>query len=460
MKEERTVDVLLVCAILVSASVIVVPYLLPKPIPEITLRILTRDDSSITDEIENSFLASSYAEENNIIDIEWITHANSMWNILIGTGSIDLIMGPLDIMDDFGQSGLFRPITENILSEVNETIAGVPMKGYSSLQPIWCSYGISVMNFEILSNETVLQEYDLAIPETIEDLLSPDYYIAAINSSLVGLDWPISFSVGYHFRNFLTKAIGWKNGIQNLTCLFANSRLYHHDGEAIEALLDGEIGLTLTMFEGQSWEPLPGTISRTHLENMTAVKPNVIAIDNRTRQVSHSEAFIEHLLSPMGQTALLANNSGLMPVSREAFDYAETEIDWNIYAEFNWTTRSDGFGISESYSVEDNALGVYMGSTSLLTHGNLSNSWRNIFEAYGNGSISEIQFNYFKGLLGTPLTITDPLSHTNESFTQEYARRILIDLYDMDYADEITHLWLVAANQRYAMILSELSTLT
>ena len=315
------------------------------------------------------------------------------------------------------------------------------------------------MNFEILSNETVLQEYDLAIPETMEDLLSPDYYVAAINSSLIGLDWPISFSVGYHFRNLLTKAIGWNNGIQNLTCFFANSKLYHHDGEAIEALLDGEIGLTLTMFEGQSWESLPGTISRTHLENMTAVKPHVIAIDNRTGQASHSEAFIEHLLSPMGQAALLANYSGLMPVRHEAFDFTETEIDWSIYAEFNWTISSDGFGISNPYSLEDNALGVYMGSTSLLTHGNLTNSWRNIFEAYGNGSINEIQFNYFKGLLGTPLTITDPLSHTNESFTKEYARRILIDLYDVDYAVEITHLWLVAANQRYAMILSELSTL-
>ena len=50
-------DVLLVCAIIVSASIIVVPYLLPRPLPEITLRVLTQYDSSITDEIEDSFLS-------------------------------------------------------------------------------------------------------------------------------------------------------------------------------------------------------------------------------------------------------------------------------------------------------------------------------------------------------------------------------------------------------------------
>ena len=452
-------DVLLICAIIVSTSVILIPYFLPQPTPEITLRILTQNDSSITNEIEDSFLASSYAEDNDIVDIEWVTQVSNMWNILIGSGSIDLIMGPLDVVGDFGQSGQFQPISENILSVVNESIAGVSMKGYSELQPIWCSYAMRIMSFELLANETLLQECELAIPETMEDLLSPDYFPATLNSSLIGLDWPVSFSVGYHFRNFITKALGWKNGIQNLTCLFANSQLYNRDGEAFEALLEGEIGLTLTMFDGQSLEPLPSTISRYHLENMVVVEPYVIAVDNRTRQVVHSEAFIEYLLSPEGQSVWLVDDSDLLPVIRDAFDLTEVDFDERIYAEFNWTTRANGFGISKSYSREDNALGAYMGSTSLLPHGNLTHSWRNIIRAYENGLIGEIQFNYFKEELGKPLTITDPFSYTNESFTQEYARRILIDLYDVDYADEITRLWMVAANQRYEMILTELSDL-
>jgi ABC-type Fe3+ transport system substrate-binding protein len=457
LNRDRTVDVLLVCAIIVSASIIIVPYLLPRPPPEITLRVLTQYDPSITDEMENAFLTSPYAEDNNIVAIEWITHMNSMWNILIGSGSIDLIMGPWEIIDEFGKTGLLRPISENILSEVNESIGGVPMRGYSASQPIWCSYAISITIFELLTNETLLQEYELSIPETVEDLLSPGYYPDEFNSSLIGMDWPEFLSVGYEFRNFVIEALGWNNGIQNLTGLYGNSQLYHHDGEALEALLEGEIGITLTMFNGQPWEPLPSTISRTHLENMVAVNPDVVAVDNETQNASHSEAFIDYLLSSEGQSIWLVDDSSLLPVCREAYDVAE--VDESIYAEFNWTIRSEGFGVSDSYSIEDNTLGVYMSSTALLTHSNLTKSWRNISRAYDNGSINEIQFNYFKEMLGKPLTIVDPISHVNESFTLEYARRIIFDLYNVDYADEVTYRWMTAANQRYELVLSELSAL-
>lgn len=457
LNRDRTVDVLLVCAIIVSAAIIIVPYLLPRPLPEITLHVLTDYDSSIIYEMEDAFLTSSYAEDNNIVDIEWVTHVRSVWNTLVGSGSIDLIMGPWAIIDDFGQTGLLRPISESILSGVNESIAGAPMKGYSAFQPIWCSYAIRITIFELLANETLLQEYGLTIPKTLEDLLSPHYYLDEFNSSLIGMDLPVSFSVGYEFRNFITKALGWNNGIQNLTCLYANSQLYYHNGEAFEALLKGEIGITLTMFDGQSWEPLPSTISRTHLENMVVVNPNVVAVDNATQNASHSEAFIDYLLSPEGQSMWLMDESSLLPVSREAYDVGE--VDESIYDEFNWTIRSEGFGVSDSYSIEDNTLGVYMSSTALLTHRNLTNSWRNINRASENGSINEIQYNYFREMLGKPLTIVDPISHVNESFTQDYARRIIVDLYSVDYALEVTYLWKIAANQRYELLLSELSAL-
>ena len=457
---DRTVDVLLVCAIIVSASIIIVPYILPRPLPEITLRVLTQYDSSITDVMENSFLTSSYAEDNNIVDIEWVTQLSSMWRILIESGPIDLIMGPWEIIDEFGQTGLLRPISESILSGINESIAGVPMKGYSASQPIWCSYAISIRIFELLANETHLQEYGLSIPETVEDMLSPRYSPTDLNSSLIGMDWPVSFSVeNYEFRNFITKAFGWNNGIQNLTNLYANSQLYQHAGEALEALLEGEIGITLTMFDGQSWESLPSTISRTHLENMVFVNPNVVAVDNETQNASHSEAFIDYLLSPEGQSIWLVDDYGLLPVSREVFDVPEAEYNESIYEEFNWTISTEGFGVSDSYSQEDDVLGVYMEFTTKLTHSTLTKSWRNIFRAYENGSVNEIQFNYFREMLGMPLTIVDPISHVNEIFTREYAQRIFIHLYNVDYAIEVTYLWMVAANQRYEMILSELSAL-
>ena len=86
---EKTINAFLVCAIIISASIIVMPYLIPRPPPEVTLHILARHDVSILNEIEASFLASSFAEDNNVVDIEWATVDTSIWNILVRSGSID-----------------------------------------------------------------------------------------------------------------------------------------------------------------------------------------------------------------------------------------------------------------------------------------------------------------------------------------------------------------------------------
>ena len=127
------------------------------------------------------------------------------------------------------------------------------------------------------------------------------------------------------------------------------------------------------------------------MENMVFVNPNVVAVDNETQNASHSEAFIDYLLSPEGQSIWLVDDYGLLPVSREVFDVPEAEYNESIYEEFNWTISTEGFGVSDSYSQEDDVLGVYMEFTTKLTHSTLTKSWRNIFRAYENGSVNEIQ---------------------------------------------------------------------
>ncbi len=77
---------------------------------------------------------------------------------------------------------------------------------------------------------------------------------------------------------------------------------------AAEALLDGEIAITMTMFYGQIRNSLPPTISRTHLENMVVVDPNLIAVTNGTQHQYQSEAFVDYILSPEGQAIWLMND--------------------------------------------------------------------------------------------------------------------------------------------------------
>jgi hypothetical protein len=191
---------------------------------------------------------------------------------------------------------------------------------------------------------------------------------------------------------------------------------------------------------------------------MVAVSPRVVAIANETQYPFHSQAFVDFLLSPEGQSIWLESDTRALPVRRVAFD-TTTHYDNSIYAEFNWTCRSEGFGVSELNIREGRALGVYMECTTILTHSNLTNCWRNILMAYENGSIDELQFNSFREELGKPISIIDPFSRDNESFTRDYAWSIYYNLNDEEYTIDIIYYWITGANRRYEMILNKLSTM-
>ena len=458
---ERTIDALIILGILLSSSIIILPLILPEPPtppPEITLRILSVFDVTVLSALEDSFLDSPFAEDNNIVNIDWIGVDTTVWDILIRSSSNDLVLGPWDIIDSLGQAGFLYPITESTHITVNESIAGVALKGHSENQTIWCSVATRNTIFELLVNETLLLEYGLEIPETFEELLSPNYYPEEIGFSLIGLDDPSSGSVENQFQNFLTKAYSWADGIRNLTLLFANSMLYSNEGDAHEALFEGDIAIAMTVFNAQDVEPLPATFQRTHLENMVIVNPTAVAISNESKQITQSEAFIDFLLSSDGQRIWL-EQSNLFPVRREAFEVAGEEVDERIFSEFNWTSRTTGFGIANTYTDESVALGVYMDSTAIVPYSNLTHCWRSIVDACNNGSIDELQLRNFAKELGEPLTFLSPINGENETFTREYAIENQYTLYSQPYTEMFILLWSETANLRYEKILNELSAL-
>ncbi len=456
---EKTINALLVCAIIVSASIIVMPYLIPRPPPEVTLHILARHDVSILNEIEASFLASSYAEDNNVVDIEWATIDTSMWNILVRSGSIDLVMGPSRTVSSFGEHGQLEPMPFHITSGINETIAGVPMKAYEEHQPIWCSYAMFISAFDILVNETMLELHGLTVPESVEDLLSPSFCPNGANLSLIGLDFPDYGSDLHDFQFLLTKSLGWSDALQNLTVIYANSRFYKEEGDSIDAILNGEIAITLIATFGQAqYQPHP-TISQRHLQDQFVVNLDSVGIVNETSHLTESGAFVEFLLSPTGQSIWLMEDSLSLPVRREAFDVIQDVVDSSVLEEFNWICRSNVLTWSDVGTGPDFALLFYMNATTISARLSLVNCWENIYNAFGNASILQEQFESFREMLGEPLTIEDPETHLNVTFTEEFAIERVSSMYSFAYRTEVSYLWMVAANQRYELILSSLSAL-
>jgi ABC-type Fe3+ transport system substrate-binding protein len=450
------VDTLLIVAVIACASIIALPFVIPRPPPEVTLRILSRDDVVIQNVIEESFLSSTYAEMYNIVDIRWVSFDSG---VSIGGGYSDLLMVPVETASAYNPLGFWKHLNSSVVLGVNETIAGVPMKGYHGGHIVWCTYSFYIIIFELLVNTTLLQDHGLTVPETVDDLLSHQFNVNGANSSLIGFDIPEPAFDDHLFQHHLTKSLGWESGIQKLTALYANSKAYERQGDAEEALRNGEIAVTLSTFTGQAHDPLPATLSRTHLENQVSIVPDVVCIDNETEHPRESEAFVEYLLSPECQSIILHDAGSRMPIRREAFDILPALIDDSIYSEFNWTARTNGPGVDSMLDVEDFALWYYMNSTAFSARSNLTNCWENVYEAFDNGSITLNQFEYFKNRMGESLTIIDPITLNNETFTEYYASGMMDDLFWIYYEQEVSLRWKVAANQRYHIILEELSLL-
>jgi ABC-type Fe3+ transport system substrate-binding protein len=457
---DKMVDVILIAAIIVCASVIVTPLMFPRPQPDdpgVTLRILTQDSVMVQVAVEELFLSTTLAQLHNIVDIEWSSLPSNMWNDMVGMGHFDIIMGSEERVSQFGGPGYLRQIDQSIVVGLNETIAGVAMQGYSNQQTIWTSYGFSVTIFKLLVNETRLQENGLPIPSKIDDLLSPQYHMDDDNSSLIGLDIPRHLSIGHKFQHLVTSSLGWGLGVQKLTALYANSRFYENAGDAELAVRNGEIAIALTTFTGRPHDLLHPSLLQTHLENQLVIVPHIVGIDSSTTQYYEAEAFIEYLLSPVCQGIMLQETGTRMPIRREAFDYNPGAIDDSIYAEFNWTTRTNGSGVTDLLSQGDYALWLYMNSSTFSTRGNLTNCWVNIYEAYDNGSIDHEQFVEFRERMGEPLTIIDPVSLTNWTFSYDYALYVVYYYSLEERLIELKKRWKIAANLRYASLLNDLS---
>ncbi|MFW9769689.1 MAG: extracellular solute-binding protein [Candidatus Thorarchaeota archaeon] len=459
MGNKKSMDALIIVAIIVCSTIITIPLWIPRPPPEVTLRILTFLDIDSQILFEEPFLSSAFADDHNIVDIEWIGFNSDIGQFMIGSGNLDLVMVPSEVIENYAELGYLKHIDRNVTIGLNETIAGVPLKGYDGLHAIWCTYGFYIAIYELLVNTTMLQEYGLSVPTTIEDLASPQYAPNGPNSSLIGYGFVDRLSEEHEFQHLLTKQMGWEEGIKMLTTIYANSRVYEDMSEAELALEGGEIAITMSTFTGNPHEPLPFGIVRTHLEDQVAIIRDAVGIDNATQHPEESEGFVKYLLSPECQSNILHYAGSQMPIRREAFEINPTISDYSIYSEFNWTARSEGMGIESLLDIEDLALWYYLNSTAFASRRNLTICWENLYESFNNGSITQTQFENFRDGMGELLNITDPLTNDSETFTEEYAVRIALDLYIVDYEQELSRRWRLAANLRYDQILFELSAL-
>jgi len=136
------------------------------------LRVITRHGADIMLVAEDMFLDSDYAKEHEIVNIEWLPIADSLWIETISrSGDVDVAWGGgPDLFDIILDSGLLAPLegegVEAILAGIPEDIGGSETRRIVDGEVYWAGAAISSFGFTI--NTQLLDFYDLPEPALVD----------------------------------------------------------------------------------------------------------------------------------------------------------------------------------------------------------------------------------------------------------------------------------------------------
>ena len=104
----------------------------------------------------------------------------------------------------------------------------------------------------------------------------------------------------------------------------------------------------------------------------------------------------------------------------------------------------------------ERAMQYYFKATLVNTHDVLQNVWAAMVQAYLDGNIDEVEFNYLVDELTEPLSFEDPLTGQEVTFTLDYAIKIGPYLTQAEITNALLREWEDAARQKYQYVYIEL----
>ncbi len=430
------------------------------------LTIITRHDTSIHSVFEPAFLATDFAREHNIVDIKWKTPTGEYWEQLIDAGGIDVCWGGgPTLFDHLMQDGYLRPLNstllEDALSRVNDTIAGADMKRRNvEGDVVWVAAAISSFGFTV--NHAFLEDHDLPTPATWTDLANATYGKDLPTIHPIAMGNAPGTTSNTRIYEIITQALGWEQGWITLVRMGGSANIYSGSVEVQTAVETAEVGIAMSIdfygFVTQSKNPDCEYIIP---EGQSIVNGDPIAIAYNTQQFELAEGFVNWILTPEAQALWLNSNIMRMPVMREAFDTPAGRQNPALYESFNRTVKSSGIDFNDTLSLLTNfAFIQYFESVITDAHSELVSCWDLLVDAYYSGKLNETAFEYYATLMGTPVTIIDPISGQPEKFTVDYAMYVNSRmLEDQVYSGQLQVRWTDAAKAVYAQIYAEISEL-
>jgi len=433
------------------------------------IRVITRHGADIMMVAEELFKQSDYAVENNIVNIEWLPIADSLWIETISrSGDIDVAWGGgPDLFDILLDAGLLAPLEgENIdaiLAGIPEDIGGSETRRVVDDDVYWAGAAISSFGFTI--NTQLLDFYDLPEPATWEDLASTTY-AAYLPTTLVGTADATTSTSNTRIFQIILQIYGWRDGWDVLIGMGANSAIFDQSGNVRDAVINKEIAIGTTIdFYGYTAQWINPEFCRYIFPaDGTIVNADPIALLTTSQEPDLAQGFIEWVISPEGQKVWLDGNINRMPVNEEVFDTPEGKQRADLEEVFQKTQEAltiqfDSVEGASYYS----AIRSYHRAVIVLKQIKLERVWEDLTWALEDGQITQAQFDDLAFRLGDPdeIEFVDPTTGETETFTMEYAQGINERMSsDVEYKQKMVDAWVDAANSHYDEIAAELASIS
>jgi ABC-type Fe3+ transport system substrate-binding protein len=435
----------------------------PSTSQDITLRVATRHDTTITDYALQLFLQSSIAKQYRITNIIFVSVQPSLW--------VDTIRGaqakgtPFDVawgggptlFDDSYADGLLAPInkTETLqtISQIADSIGGAPLKRLHNGQIYWVAAAIS--SFGFIVNKDVLNSYQLPMPQLWEDLAGVDF-AKKLPTSTVGFATTASSTSHTRIYEIILEKFGWDTGWSVLARLAANGKPYGGSVEALTGVQSGEVpvGIAIDFYGYSSELQFPNTKYVLPF-NESIINGDPIALLASSAHPDAAQAFIQWVLSVDGQKVWLNRDISRLPVVPSVFNTPEGQARADLYADYNATINNIGIPFDDAKVLSyEYSMKVYFDAVFSDVHDSLVQAWMKLVNDYLAGKITQAQFQNYAYQLGSPLTWTS--GGQTYTFTLAYAQSINDALKSTATASQYAQLWRNAARDHYQNIIQSL----
>jgi ABC-type Fe3+ transport system substrate-binding protein len=433
----------------------------------VTLTILTRHDVAIHNVYEAAFLQTDYARDNNITDIDWKTPDASYWDDLIDLGQVDVCWGGgPTVFDQLMIEGRLAAMNSTLLlnaaDRIPNELAGADMKRYNSQSELmWIAAAISSFGFTV--NHDFLDTHSLPTPTNWTDLADPIWGSLLPAIPTIGMGNAPDTTSNTRIYEIMTQSLGWDEGWINMARMAGSSNIYGGSVETQLSVRTGEVGVAMTIdFYGYQNERLNPDNEYILPADQTIINGDPIAIAANAPHHEQAEHFVDWVLSVPGQLLWLDNSILRMPVLEETFWDPGAAGAEDLYGAFNRTTTTTGIDFNDTLSLEINkAFILYWQSVFTDAQTELVQCWAEIMAKYKADIIDEAGVDYYAGLMGIPVTVSDYTTSVMEKFTLDYCKRINSDMTSYaEYSSAMRVRWTNAAKAQYLSVYATVHALT